>query len=79
MPLGLVTGLTLAFGAEADQPQWGERDSRNMVSAETNLPVSFDPATGVITSYSIHYTKLYDFGDELNKYSNEFYDIIETP
>jgi outer membrane protein assembly factor BamB len=30
----------------ADQPQWGERFTRNMVSAETNLPDSFDPATG---------------------------------
>jgi outer membrane protein assembly factor BamB len=30
----------------ADQPQWGERHTRNMVSAETGLPASFDPATG---------------------------------
>jgi outer membrane protein assembly factor BamB len=30
----------------ADQPQWGERFTRNMVSTETNLPDSFDPATG---------------------------------
>jgi len=30
----------------ADQPQWGQRYSRNMVSAETNLPERFDPATG---------------------------------
>jgi outer membrane protein assembly factor BamB len=29
----------------ADQPQWGERYSRNLVSAEKNLPDSFDPAT----------------------------------
>ena len=29
-----------------DQPQWGQRYSRNMVSKETNLPDSFDPATG---------------------------------
>lgn len=29
-----------------DQPQWGERGSRNMVSRETGLPSSFDPATG---------------------------------
>ena len=29
-----------------DQPQWGERFSRNMVSAETGLPAAFDPATG---------------------------------
>ena len=30
----------------ADQPQWGERFTRNMISAETNLPDTFDPATG---------------------------------
>ncbi|MBC8469405.1 MAG: PQQ-binding-like beta-propeller repeat protein [Planctomycetes bacterium] len=29
-----------------DQPQWGQRYSRNMVSDETHLPESFDPATG---------------------------------
>jgi outer membrane protein assembly factor BamB len=30
----------------ADQPQWGERFTRNMVSAEKGLPDTFDPATG---------------------------------
>ncbi|MCB1123740.1 MAG: PQQ-binding-like beta-propeller repeat protein, partial [Verrucomicrobiae bacterium] len=30
----------------ADQPQWGERYTRNMVSRETGLPDSFDPETG---------------------------------
>jgi outer membrane protein assembly factor BamB len=30
----------------ADQPQWGEAWSRNMVSQEKHLPDSFDPATG---------------------------------
>ena len=29
-----------------DQPQWGQRYSRNMVSQETGLPETFDPATG---------------------------------
>jgi len=29
-----------------DQPQWGQRYSRNMVSDETGLPGSFDPETG---------------------------------
>jgi len=29
-----------------DQPQWGQRYSRNMVSGETGLPETFDPATG---------------------------------
>jgi len=32
--------------AAADQPQWGEAWSRNMVSSEKGLPESFDPATG---------------------------------
>jgi outer membrane protein assembly factor BamB len=35
---------TCALGA--DQPQWGQAWSRNLVSAETNLPDCFDPATG---------------------------------
>jgi outer membrane protein assembly factor BamB len=30
----------------ADQPQWGEAWTRNLVSAETNLPVDFDPVSG---------------------------------
>lgn len=30
----------------ADQPQWGQAWSRNMVSAERHLPDSFDPRTG---------------------------------
>jgi outer membrane protein assembly factor BamB len=30
----------------ADQPQWGQAWSRNMVSDEKGLPDSFDPATG---------------------------------
>ena len=35
-----------SWASAADQPQWGERFSRNMVSGETNLPDSFDPTTG---------------------------------
>ena len=43
----LVVGLLAATRAgAADQPQWGQKYSRNMVSAETNLPDGFDPATG---------------------------------
>lgn len=30
----------------ADQPQWGQAWSRNMVSAEKGLPAAFDPKTG---------------------------------
>jgi outer membrane protein assembly factor BamB len=39
--------LALALPVRADdQPQWGERFSRNMISAEKGLPDRFDPATG---------------------------------
>ena len=39
----------LAVQAHAgDRPQWGERHTRNMVSQETNLPESIDPAGGNI-------------------------------
>src|SRR5437870_4114240 len=37
-----MTAATLA----ADQPQWGQRHTRNMVSAETGLPDGFDPPAG---------------------------------
>lgn len=36
-----------------DQPQWGEKYSRNMVSEETGLPASFDPATGKNVKWSV--------------------------
>ena len=36
-----------------DQPQWGQRDSRNMVSSETGLPDDFDPATGRNIKWSL--------------------------
>ena len=38
--------VVAAFAAADDQPQWGERFTRNMVSGEKGLPDSFDPATG---------------------------------
>ena len=39
--------MLVAAGATAeDQPQWGRRYSRNMVSCEMNLPETFDPETG---------------------------------
>jgi len=45
--LGVACFLATAIPARAaDQPQWGERFSRNMVSSEKGLPGSFDPATG---------------------------------
>ena len=43
----LLLGVGLIHPAPADdQPQWGQSFSRNMVSDETGLPDSFDPATG---------------------------------
>ena len=42
-----VSLLGVSFPAHsADQPQWGQAWSRNMVSEEKNLPDSFDPKTG---------------------------------
>jgi len=39
--------LAMAAWVKADdQPQWGERFSRNMISSEKSLPDCFDPATG---------------------------------
>jgi outer membrane protein assembly factor BamB len=37
---------SLREGIAADQPQWGEVWSRNMISREKGLPESFDPKTG---------------------------------
>ena len=42
----LSAALICALAAHADQPQWGERYSRNMVSGETGLPLSFDLESG---------------------------------
>ena len=36
----------------ADQPQWGTKYSRNMVSDEKSLPTVFDPATGKNVKWS---------------------------
>ncbi len=41
-----------AVGFAADQPQWGEPHSRNMVSGEKGLPATFDPATGANLKWS---------------------------
>ena len=43
--LFLVLVLFCSLRAD-DQPQWGQKFSRNMVSAETGLPDHFDPTTG---------------------------------
>jgi outer membrane protein assembly factor BamB len=50
LPLPIPFALTLFLTAlpllAADQPQWGARYSRNLVSKERGLPESFDPDTG---------------------------------
>ena len=42
----LTLCLLSTIAAAGDQPQWGQRHTRNMVSDETGLPESFDPETG---------------------------------
>ena len=46
--LGLLGSLTCGIipAVAGDAAQWGQAWSRNMVSSETNLASSFDPATG---------------------------------
>lgn len=39
----LCLGIASTSALADDQPQWGERHTRNMVSAETGLPDSFEP------------------------------------
>ncbi|MHC4586273.1 MAG: PQQ-binding-like beta-propeller repeat protein, partial [Planctomycetota bacterium] len=46
MPTLIFSLIVISAVNADDQPQWGQRYSRNMVSGETNLPESFDPATG---------------------------------
>ena len=49
-----LCSLFLASGAWAgDQAQWGQAFTRNMVSAETGLVDSFDPATGKNVKWSV--------------------------
>ena len=49
----LVLLSALSAAPAADQPQWGERFSRNMVSGETGLPDRFDPKTGENIKWSV--------------------------
>jgi outer membrane protein assembly factor BamB len=42
----LASSYTAVAAIAADQPQWGQRFSRNMVSQEKGLPDHFDPKTG---------------------------------
>ena len=49
----LLAGLAASAASAGDQPQWGERFSRNMVSAERGLPDDFDPKTGRNVKWSV--------------------------
>ncbi|MBL7224080.1 MAG: PQQ-binding-like beta-propeller repeat protein [Candidatus Brocadiae bacterium] len=54
--LGLVVALAVTGALPVpadDQPQWGRRHSRNMVSDEKGLPDSFDPKTGANVKWSV--------------------------
>lgn len=51
LPGILLTAPLLAQAA--DQPQWGQAWSRNMVSAERGLPATFDPATRQNIKWSV--------------------------
>ena len=52
--LPVAAGLWGFHAAAADQPQWGQAWSRNMVSEEKGLPDSFDPKTGRNVKWSAH-------------------------
>jgi len=54
--LGLAAVVATAGPLPAladDQPQWGRRHSRNMVSGEKGLPDSFDPKSGANIKWSV--------------------------
>jgi len=55
--LGIAATLTAAFAvfspASPDQPQFGQRHTRNMVSSERNLPERFDVASGLNVKWSV--------------------------
>jgi len=48
LAIAVMLSLMVSAGAApaADQPQWGERFTRNMISTETGLPTAFDPVSG---------------------------------
>jgi outer membrane protein assembly factor BamB len=48
----LISTVFAASACAGDQPQWGQRWTRNLVSDERNLPESFDPATGRNVAWS---------------------------
>ena len=54
LPAAVLAAVFLVSAAGAgDQPQWGNRYDRNMVSAEKNLPETFDLTTGRNVKWSV--------------------------
>ena len=51
--LGVIFALSIDHVTGEDQPQWGQRYSRNMVSGETGLPYQFDPQKGNNVKWSV--------------------------
>ncbi len=49
----LLCVAAIASARAGDQPQWGQRFSRNMASEEKNLPDNFDPKTGINIKWSV--------------------------
>ena len=49
----LMCALLTDSASAADQPQWGQSLCRNMVSSETGLPETFDPASGQNVKWSV--------------------------
>lgn len=52
----LAVGVTLATSLctqAGDQPQWGQRHTRNMVSDETDLAETFDPESGANIKWTV--------------------------
>lgn len=49
-----MVSIVVVYGSALaeDQPQWGHRYSRNMVSEEKNLPTTFDPEKGINVRWS---------------------------
>ena len=53
LPILAMTFMAVTAGHAADQTQWGQYKSRNMVSEETGLPETCDTATGKNIKWSI--------------------------
>jgi len=49
----MILALCSAPLDAGDQPQWGQRHTRNMVSTETGLPDRFDPVSGENVKWSV--------------------------